>query len=244
MEGWVKAVWEHASYFGYTVMLDYPIELLPWERDCYLVDIFLESGKTGYNYTGRKIFNLWESSELARECFFRNPELTNLLSFLLGRRVIPFQSLNFTRGSEQRAHSDAIHMTTQPQGFLIATWIALEDIDEGSGPLAYYPGSHRLPFVSTEDYNSGNGTFTIGSDSNRHYEDKIEEIIAQKGLEKRVFLANRGDVLIWHSNLLHAGTRITREESVAAGSAPNSRTMPRMSDSCWKSSRQRAPKRR
>ena len=175
------------------------------------VDEMLESGKTGYNYTGRKIFNLWESSELARECFFRNPELTNLLSFLLGRRVIPFQSLNFTRGSEQRAHSDAIHMTTQPQGFLIATWIALEDIDEGSGPLAYYPGSHRLPFVSTEDYNSGNGTFTIGSDSNRHYEDKIEEIIAQKGLEKRIFLAKRGDVLIWHSNLLHAGTRITRE---------------------------------
>jgi hypothetical protein len=175
------------------------------------VDEMLESGKAGYNFTGRKIFNLWESSQLARNRFFRNPELANLLSFLLGRRVIPFQSLNFTRGSEQRAHSDAIHMTTQPQGFLIATWIALEDIDEGCGPLAYYPGSHRLPFVSTEDYNSGNGRFTIGSDSNRLYEDKIGEIIAQYGLEKQVFLAKRGDVLIWHSNLLHAGTRIIRE---------------------------------
>ncbi len=52
MEGWVEAVWEHASYFGYTVMLDYPIELLPWERDCYLVDIFLESGKTGRELLG------------------------------------------------------------------------------------------------------------------------------------------------------------------------------------------------
>lgn len=175
------------------------------------VDGMLESGKAGYNFTGRKIFNLWETSELARDRFFRNPEMMKLLSFLLGRRVIPFQSLNFTRGSEQRAHSDAIHMTTQPQGFLIATWTALEDIDEGSGPLAYYPGSHRLPFVSTEDYQSGNGRFTIGSDSNRRYEDRIEEIIAEKGLEKRVFLAQKGDVLIWHSNLLHAGTRITRE---------------------------------
>lgn len=175
------------------------------------VDEMLASGKAGYNFTGRKIFNLWETSELARDRFFRNPEMTRLLSFLLGRKVIPFQSLNFTRGSEQRAHSDAIHMTTQPQGFLIATWIALEDIDEGSGPLAYYPGSHRLPFVSTGDYDSGNGRFTIGNDSNRHYEDRIEEIIAEKGLEKRVFLAKRGDVLIWHSNLLHAGTRITRE---------------------------------
>ena len=30
-------------------------------------------------------------------------------------------------------------------------WVALEDIDEGSGPVFYLPGSHRLPYVMTED---------------------------------------------------------------------------------------------
>lgn len=174
------------------------------------VDELLKSGKAGYNFTGRKIFNLWETSRLAEERFFRNPELNRLLSFILGKKVIPFQSLNFTLGSEQRAHSDSIHMTTEPPGYLIATWAALEDCTAENGPLFYYPGSHRLPFVTTEDYDSGNTALTIGEHNNRHYEDKIEQIIQEKGLKKQLFLARRGDVLIWHANLLHGGSPITK----------------------------------
>lgn len=174
------------------------------------VENLLAQGKAGYNFTGRKIFNLWEISTLANKRFFRNPDMLSLLSFILGKPVIPFQSLNFTLGSEQRAHSDAIHMTTEPPGYLIATWIALEDVAEGSGPLEYYPGSHRLPFVSTEDYNAGNSLLTLGHESNRRYEDKIEALIDQHKLKKKVFLPRRGDVLIWHANLIHAGSPITK----------------------------------
>lgn len=174
------------------------------------VDTLLAQGKAGFNFTGRKIFNLWEISPLAKNRFFRNEEMLRLLSFLLGKKVLPFQSLNFTVGSEQRAHSDLIHMTTEPEGFLIATWTALEDVTADAGPLAYYPGSHRLQFVSTNDYESGNSTFTLGHDSNRKYEDKIAEVIAANNLERKLFLPRRGDVLIWHANLLHAGSPITR----------------------------------
>jgi hypothetical protein len=177
------------------------------------VDELLKSGKAGFNFTGRKIFNLWETSRLADERFFRNPELTRLLSFLLGKKVAPFQSLNFTLGSEQRAHSDSIHMTTEPPGYLVATWIALEDCTAENGALFYYPGSHRLPFVTTQDYDSGNTALTIGEHNNRHYEDKIEQVIQEKGLKKQLFLARRGDVLIWHANLLHGGSAITKSGS-------------------------------
>lgn len=169
------------------------------------VDRLLGAGKAGFNYTGRKIFNIQEQSRLADERFFRNPEITRLLGFLLGKTVIPFQSLSFIQGSEQRAHSDSIHMTTEPPGYLIATWTALEDCTEDAGALFYYPGSHRLPFVTTADYDSGNTRFTIGQNSNRRYEDKIAALIAEHRLEKKVFAAKRGDVLIWHSNLLHGG---------------------------------------
>jgi hypothetical protein len=174
------------------------------------VDQLLEQGKAGYNFTGRKIFNLWEISNHAEQRFFRHPEILKLLQFLFGKPVIPFQSLNFTLGSEQRPHSDLIHMTTEPEGYLLATWTALEDVEEGCGPLVYYPKSHRLPFISTEDYDSGNTRFSIGKHSNKHYEDKIEEIIQTHGLEKKTFLPRRGDVLIWHANLLHGGSPITR----------------------------------
>jgi len=172
------------------------------------VDRLLGAGKTGFNYTGRKIFNLYEQSGLANDYFFRHPEILKLLSFLLGKPVIPFQSLNFVQGSEQRAHSDSIHMTTEPPGYLIATWTALEDCSEGCGPLFYYPGSHRLPYVMTTDYDSGNTRLTIGDNSNRRYEDKIAGLIAEHKLEKKLFFANRGDVLIWHANLLHGGAPI------------------------------------
>lgn len=173
------------------------------------VDHLLDSGKTSFNYTGRKIFNLPEQSEIARH-FYRHPQLLELLSFILGKPALPFQSMNFSLGSEQRAHSDSIHMMTEPPGYLIATWIALEDCSEENGPLFYYPGSHRLPIVTTEHYDSGNTYFTIGEDSNRRYEDKMSEVIAEKGLQKQLFLAKRGDVLIWHANLLHGGSPITR----------------------------------
>jgi len=174
------------------------------------VDQLLETGKTGFNYTGRKIFNVHEQSRLADEHFFRNQALLRLLSFLLGKPVVPFQSLSFVQGSEQRAHSDSIHMTTEPPGYLIATWSALEDCPEDSGPLFYYPGSHRLPYITTQDYDSGNTRFTIGNDSNRRYEDRIEMLTREHDLKKQVFHAKRGDVLVWHANLLHGGSAITR----------------------------------
>ena len=174
------------------------------------VDRLLRAGKAGFNYTGRKIFNIHEQSGLANDRFFRHPDLLGLLSFLLGKPVIPFQSLSFVQGSEQRAHSDSIHMTTEPPGYLIATWTALEDCAEDCGPLFYYPGSHHLPYVMTPDYDSGNTRLTIGNNSNRRYEDKIESLIREHGLEKKTFLARRGDVLIWHANLLHGGSAIAR----------------------------------
>lgn len=175
------------------------------------IDRLLDAGKAGFNYTGRKIFNLQEQSQVADTHFFRNPRLLPLLSFLLGKPVIPFQSLSFVQGSEQRAHSDSIHMTTEPPGYLIATWTALEDCTPDGGPLFYYPGSHRLPYVMSADYPSGNTRFTIGEHSNRQYEDKIEALLqAHPDLEKKPFLARRGDVLVWHANLVHGGSPITR----------------------------------
>ncbi len=172
------------------------------------VDQLLVEGKAGFNFTGRKIFNLFENSPLANEHFFRRPELIQMLHFLLGKKIIPFQTLNFTLGSEQKPHSDAIHMTTQPQGYMIAAWYALEDCTPYNGPLVYYPGSHRLPVISTEDYDSGDSTFLIGSHSNERYEQKIAEVIAEHQLQPRQFLAKRGDVLVWHYNLLHGGSPI------------------------------------
>jgi ectoine hydroxylase-related dioxygenase (phytanoyl-CoA dioxygenase family) len=132
-------------------------------------------------------------------------QLTGLLDFILDTEVIPFQTINFTYGSNQRAHSDSIHMTTYPLGYLIAVWIALEDTNPDNGPLFYYPGSHRLPYLLNSDFNEGETLLTVGKKDYRDYEDRIASVIEEKQLEKEVFLARKGDILIWHANLIHGG---------------------------------------
>ena len=101
-------------------------------------------------------------------------------------------------------------MTTYPLGYLIAIWIALEDITEDSGPLSYFPGSHKLPYLLNDGYERGGNVFTVGADSNYlKYEEKIGEIMQSKQLPKKVFTAKKGDVLVWHANLVHGGEKIT-----------------------------------
>lgn len=139
--------------------------------------------------------------------------LTGLLSFILDKEVVPFQTINFIEGSQQRAHSDSIHMTTYPLGYLIAAWIALEDVHHESGPLFYYPGSHRLPYLLNEDFNEGETSLHLGKKGYTDYEDVIEKLVKQHGYQPKEFLPKKGDVLIWHANLVHGGAPILQPGS-------------------------------
>ena len=177
------------------------------------VDRLLEEGRVATNFTGRKIMNAHRESELLEVGYYRHPELLRMLAFLLGRPVRPFQSITFTAGSEQRAHSDSVHMMTDPPGFLIATWTAFEATGPDNGALFYYPGSHRLPIVTTADFDSGNTALRVGADANARYEDAIARLVAEHDLHREEFVAQPGDLLIWHANLLHGGSPIGRPGS-------------------------------
>jgi ectoine hydroxylase-related dioxygenase (phytanoyl-CoA dioxygenase family) len=125
---------------------------------------------------------------------------------------VAFQTINFLQGSSQRAHSDSIHMTTYPLGYLIAVWIALEDTNMENGPLFYYPGSHRLPYLLNHDFNEGETALTLGKKDYPDYEDALEALINKNHFEKKIFLAKKGDVFIWHANLVHGGLPVLDRE--------------------------------
>jgi hypothetical protein len=173
------------------------------------VDRLLEEGEIGYHYRGRRIVDADRRSEAIDEAL-RDPGLTRLLAFLLGRDVSLFQTINFIAGSEQRAHSDSFHMTTEPVGYLIAIWVALEDVAPDSGPVYYYPGSHRLPYLMSEDLGDGHSRLFLQEGKQRRYEERVSELIAEAGLTPVDFVARKGDVLVWHGNLLHGGHPIER----------------------------------
>ncbi len=171
------------------------------------IDSLLEAEKLRFNYTGRKIFNAFEFSDVVHSAI-HDKQLTTLLSFILGKKVFPFQTINFQFGSEQKAHSDSVHMTTFPKGYLIAAWIALEDISEDAGPIFYYPGSNQLPYLTNEDYGADNNFFLLDGEANKKYEAKIEELVESKNLTPQTFLAKKGDIFIWHANLVHGGSPV------------------------------------
>ncbi len=174
------------------------------------IEDLLEAKKIEFTL-GNKIMFANKASELIKGLTVKK-ELTDILDFLLGRRTTPFQTINFVTGSEQHAHSDSIHMTTYPLGYLVAIWVALEDISEDAGPLSYYPGSHKLPYLLNDGYERGGNVFTVGADSNYlKYEEKIGEVVKEKKLSKKIFTAKKGDVLIWHANLIHGGEPIARK---------------------------------
>jgi len=175
------------------------------------IDDLLEKKAVDFNYTNRKIFNAYRQSYPIRKVI-KDKRLLQLLSFILDKKVLPFQTISFLKGSEQQPHSDSIHMSTFPQGYLIAAWFALEDISLEQGPLCYFPGSHRLPYISNDDYKNSSNTFMLDGNANQQYESKVAELIRENQLQKEIFTAKKGDVLVWHGNLIHGGEPMLNKE--------------------------------
>lgn len=175
------------------------------------VDHLLDTGKVKWRY-GNKIMFAIHQSEMLTD-LGSNRQLLDVLDVLTGQPVSLFQSINFKTGSQQRTHSDAIHMTTFPFGNMIAIWVALEDMTLENGALHYYPGSHKLPYVMNADFDNVSSKLWLGPKDYSDYEEKIQDVLAKNPMDKKVFTAKKGDVLIWHANLLHGGEKVIDPKS-------------------------------
>jgi phytanoyl-CoA hydroxylase len=120
-----------------------------------------------------------------------------------------FQSLSFDVGSEQGLHQDTAYVVTSSPMELAAAWIALEDIQEGSGELMYVPGSHRFPeFHFSGQYKHWNPE-RDGDEQQRQWSRHLDEETAAMGLKREVFRPRKGDVLIWSADLAHGGSPVS-----------------------------------
>lgn len=176
------------------------------------IDKIKEKNLAQYQVNSKKLMFAVRQSDVLLNTV-NNPKINQILSLLLGREVQLFQSINFEEGSQQKTHSDSVHMTTYPLGYLIAIWVAFEDVKPGSGVLHYYPGSHQLPYILSPDFDHGSNRLFLGKNAYDKYEEKIAEVISNHTFPKKEFLPKKGDVLIWHANLLHGGNPITVKES-------------------------------
>ncbi|HEY4440436.1 MAG TPA: phytanoyl-CoA dioxygenase family protein [Candidatus Elarobacter sp.] len=160
---------------------------------------------------GVRVQDAWETEESVRAIALQ-PQIIATLRMLYGREPIPFQTLNFLTGTEQRTHSDVIHFSSLPAGFMCGVWVALEDITLRQGPLHYFRGSQRLPELDYEDLGIApvRGV-PMWSNPNtlaayQAYEEKIAALAAESGFAREDVAIRRGSWLIWSANLLHGGT--------------------------------------
>lgn len=185
-----------------------------------------------------RTMNLHQESPTLRE-LLHGQRLAASLSELLAAPPYFLQSIYFTSGSQQAAHSDYIYMSTDPPLQLCGVWIAMEDVLPDAGPLMYFPGSHSMPMPGIEGFfaESKDQVATMlerdGEALQRSYAtrlaqsgesleqcvfydlwlNRISTYVRGVGLPMETFQARKGDVLVWHANLVHGGTAIVDQAS-------------------------------
>lgn len=159
----------------------------------------------------KRIIDFHAFSDAALQVSLATP-ITRFLSLLYGEPALAFQSLLFQYGSRQAMHRDPYYVVTGQPAFLTATWVALENIVGGSGELAYFVGSHR---VSDTAFASGKTTWTRQTDSREQHESHLDRLVntcENAGLERKTFLAEKGQILVWHAGLVHGGSPVLEPE--------------------------------
>jgi Phytanoyl-CoA dioxygenase (PhyH) len=175
-----------------------------------------------------KALDIHHFSPAIRDLMFADA-IAEFLGLIFESKAFASQTLGFLRGSAQEGHQDSAYVAyTIPRQFA-ATWTALEDVTIGAGELFYYPGSHRFEdFVYSERFKSVHEAQRMTGEQNmreqveRHVR-SLEDRAAQRGIPKSPFAAKKGDVLVWHADLVHGGnpvSRVTTRKSIVTHYCP------------------------
>jgi Phytanoyl-CoA dioxygenase (PhyH) len=121
-----------------------------------------------------------------------------------------YTSLYYERGSEQALHRDSPYFCTKPAYRYLGMWLALDDVDDSNGQLRVAVRSHTLPGVDLEKM--GREVFgdlatipPISDEGWARYQNHVQRQGEEAALPVRDVIVQKGDVIIWHPQLLHGG---------------------------------------
>jgi phytanoyl-CoA hydroxylase len=189
------------------------------ERDPRLVAIYpnqmtsVAAAEADFTQSSVRLLDSYTAIPESHDLLF-SETLVAALHKLFGRPATCFQSLHFFVGSEQAVHQDTAYVVIKddPLAF-VGIWIALEDIEEGTGELCYYEGSHLIPPF---EYGKGRLHFNHEIDSNETHAEHLNYLHVRSKLAGLPLVRHRprkGDALVWHSLLAHGGSPRNRPGS-------------------------------
>lgn len=194
---------------GYVIIdPEIPSEVI--EEAARVTQPYFRENYVPYYSDATRIQDAWTFLEPVREIAIA-PKIIDILRILYQREPVPFQTLNFRVGSQQRTHSDTVHFSSIPHGFMCGAWVALEDVDARNGPLHYYPTSQRLPIYDMHDIGISGSFQQKPYDNYPKYEDFVEALMLAEQLDRTEIKVERGQCLIWAANLFHGGSPIIDE---------------------------------
>lgn len=145
------------------------------------------------------LFDLYVNMVSARDVCL-HPRISRFLSLVFDAKPIAFQQLLFQRSNGHRIHQDTSVVAVEEPLLLAASWIALEDVREGSGELAFYDKSHRLPHYLFKD---GTKRINFADDDHDLYSAELDNACRRQFMTYERFLAKKGDVFFWTADLVH-----------------------------------------
>lgn len=138
-------------------------------------------------------------------------DLAQVLEQLIGEPAGVHLNLTGWRSTERNWHTDQYLNEPYVGAHYVAMWLALDDIADDAGPFEYLPGSHRwFAPISQAKIRRALDADGAGPDwpsrSERILTPLFEAALAERKATPVRHLAKRGDVLLWHSRLLHRGS--------------------------------------
>jgi ectoine hydroxylase-related dioxygenase (phytanoyl-CoA dioxygenase family) len=209
-----------------THYIDHGYVIFPKAVGDEVIDAYLDLFERSWDEAPPSIYVLVERRELpiSREfydkitkvgslhcCFQRAAELIfpsvvlRFLTLIYDRPPVAFQTMTMRKGSEETLHIDTGPLTLTEPMTMAASWLALEDVRPGSGELEFVPGSHSVPEYLHPSMSKGHNNDMTA------YSEVLEQMKADcvdRGFNVERFEAKKGDILIWHADLLHGGAKI------------------------------------
>jgi hypothetical protein len=135
-----------------------------------------------------------------------NDEMAKLIKEPAGLHLNLTGWVSTTRNWHQDTYLNPDHVGD----YYVAAWIALEDIHPDSGPFQYIAGSHKWYTITRDKILDALEPSERNHKWPTHSERLLTPIFEKEIKERQAtvtsHLPKRGDVLLWHSRLLHRGS--------------------------------------
>lgn len=134
--------------------------------------------------------------------------IVRMAELLLQRNPVLLNLTTYKYSSEVALHQDMWFYHLHPANHLVGAWLACEDVTPDTGPLAVYPGSHKLPmwpgFANYPQTNYRTCPPSVHDDIEGYLHSGV------KNLSRVVLPVKKGDAIFLNGLLVHDADKVRK----------------------------------